>query len=428
MIYLKTYQPHLPQRAFHYYVDNVYRYMLMISGIRGGKTVSGARQALKEAWNNKTDGVFGIIAPTYNMLKRTTWAEFKKAARSLIKNCNESDKIITLKNGKLVHGHSADRPDKIRNETFCGAWVDEARECPDFALLWNILLGRVLSTKGKIFVTTSPNSFDDIHKIFIEEKNPDTGVIHFPTHKNIYLDPEDIEKLKSRYDERFAAQELGGEFVIFQGSVYYCFDRQQNAGDFAFKVAQYDPSLPICLCCDFNVNPMAWVIAQIKYNDDDLAEIFVIDEIYLENSNTVEGCTEFKNRYHNHNSGVVLYGDASGNARDTRSHVTDWKIIEHELSGYAVTKRVPTHNPSEKDRINAVNGMICNSKKQRRVFVNPQKCKHLICDFEQVAYKEGSTQIDKNKNKFLTHPSDAVGYMIEKEFSLNKGKIEGIHL
>ncbi len=427
---LIQYQPHEGQKAFHD-LANYYRYMAMICGIRGGKSYSGAREALKQAWNAKGDGVFGIVAPTYQMLKRTTWALFKDAARPFLmpQGINDSDFIITLKNGRKVHGHTAEHADRIRNENFVGCWVDEARECKDFANLWNILLGRVLSTQGKIFITTSPNSFDAIHDIFIANKNEDTCVVHFPTATNSFVSAEAIKELEARYDPKFAQQELYGQFVIFEGAVYYTFNRTENAGDLAFKLAQYNPSLPLCLACDFNVNPMAWVIAQVGANaQSKLKEVYVIDEIFLKNSNTIEACVEFKQRFPNHNAGVILYGDATGRARHTDSNITNWKIIESELSAYGITSRVPTKNPAERDRVNSVNGLICNSKGQRRVFIHPEKCKHLIRDFEQVAFKEGSVQIDKTKDLTLTHPSDAFGYLAEADFSLNRGRIEGLKI
>lgn len=430
MIRLKTYNPDPGQEAFHYAIAKLYRYVAMICGIRGGKTYSGAREALKQAWNNKGDGVFGIIAPTYSMLKRTTWVEFKKAAMPLImrNGINDSDFIITLKNGRIIHGHTAEHADRIRNETFSGFWVDEARECKDFAMLWDILLGRVLSTKGKGFITTSPNSFDAIHDIFIANRKENYGTIRFTTYENTHLDKQAIDELARLYDTKYMEQELLGQFVLFEGAVYYTFNRLFNAGDLAFKVAQYNPNLPLNLCCDFNVDPMAWVISQYGINEQTkLKEIRFIDEIYLSNSNTVECCNEFKTRYPNHNAGLHLFGDATGEARHTDSNVTNWKIIQNELGRYGISKFVPTKNPAERDRINAVNGMICNSKGERRVLVNP-KCKNLIRDFEQVSYKEGSTQIDKAKDFKLTHPSDAAGYFIEKEFSLNKGKIEGLKI
>jgi hypothetical protein len=155
------------------------------------------------------------------------------------------------------------------------------------------------------------------------------------------------------YDSKYAQQEIQGEFVIFEGAVYYTFNRQLNAGDYAFKVAQYDPSKPINACFDFNVDPMSVILAQYHIRPDGLKEVRVFDEIFLRNSNTVQACQEFKNRYPNHNAGLVLYGDATGAARSANSNVSNWKIIQNELAQYGITNRVPLKNPNERDRINA---------------------------------------------------------------------------
>lgn len=393
-------------------------------------TYAGAREAARQAWNYKGDkqAVYGIIAPTYNMLDRTTWREFKIAASPLIAKENSSKKIITLKNGREVYGFSAEHHDRIRNVTMMGYWVDEARECKAFADLWDVLLGRVLSTGGKGIVTTSPNSFDDIHEIFIENKKNGYGTVRFSTFENTTIPHEAIKSLEENYDSKFAQQELYGEIVVFEGAVYYTFNRKHNAGDLAFKVAQYNPNKPIELCVDFNVDPMAWVLTQKGIHaHSNLPEVRVFDEIFLRNTNTVQMCQEFKDRYPDHQNGLILYGDATGRARHTSSNVTNWKIIQNELAEYNPIMRVGKSNPAERDRVNAVNGMICNSRGHRRVLVNPN-CKHIIRDLEQVSYKEGSVQIDKTKDLKLTHPSDALGYRIEKEFSLNKGKIEGLAL
>lgn len=428
---LKNYKPHLGQLAFHNAIQNLWRFVAMICGIRGGKTYAGAREAVKQCWNykGKRDAVYGIIAPTYNMLDRTTWREFRRAARPFIAHDIDSKKIIILKNGIEAHGFSAEHWDRIRNATLFGFWADEARESKNFAGLWDVLLGRVLSTNGKGIVTTSPNSFDDIHNIFIENRKADYGTVRFTTYENTNIAKEAIDSLGAKYDKRFMEQELLGQIVLFEGAVYYTFNRLQNAGDLAFKVTQYNPNQPLGLCCDFNVDPMAWVLVQFGFNSQTrLKEVYVIDEIFLKNSNTIEACNEFKARYPNHENGIVLYGDATGRSRHTASNVTNWMIIESELARYGITKRVPTKNPAERDRINAVNGIICNSKDIRRTFVNPEKCKNTIRDFEQVSYKEGSTQIDKTKDLRLTHISDAYGYMAETEFSLNRGLFTGLKI
>ena len=430
-IILKNYQPHIGQLALHYAIKNVYRYVAMISGVRGGKTHAGAREAGRQSWNSPhgAPAAYCIIAPTYNMLDRTTWAEYACAMAPFILSNNTTKKIITLRNGKLVYGFSAEEPDKIRNVTASGFWIDEARECKDFARLWKVMLGRVLSTGGKGIVTTSPNSYDAIYDIFVANKKPQYGLVRFTTYQNTYLDASAIDELATLYDEKFMQQELRGEFVIFEGAVYYTFSRQQNAGDLAFKLAQYNPLKPLCLCCDFNVDPMAWIIAQEGINEQSkLREVYFIDEIFIRNSNTVECCNEFKARYPNHKAGIHLYGDATGDNRTANSNVTNWKIVKDEMKGYGITSHIRDSNPAERDRINAMNAMICNSKGTRRVFVNPNRCKNYIRDLEQVSFKEGTVQIDKKRDLLLTHPSDAAGYYIEKEFSLDKGRIVGLKI
>jgi len=423
---LKGYTPHEGQIAFHWAMQQ-YRFIALIAGIRAGKTYSGAREATRQAWNATGKGVYGIIAPTFNMLDRTTWMEFKEAARPLIASENDSKKIIILKNGRRIHGHSAERPDRIRNETFVGFWGDEMREAKNFKSLWDVLLGRVLSTNGKGFITTSPNSYDDIHDIFIASKKDGYGVVRFPTYANVTLSKEGIDQLVGMYDQKYAQQEIYGEFVIFEGAVYYTFNRHENAGDLAFKVAQYDPRKPINLAWDFNVDPGTAVVCQYNKTQNGLNQIVVVDEIYIRNSNTEQVCKEFKSRYPNHTTGVVLYGDATGAARSANSNVSNWKIIENELAGYGLTKRVPLKNPNERDRVNAMNRMLCNSKGERNILVNPN-CKHIIKDLEQVKFRDGSTQIDKISDLMLTHISDALGYMVERDFALTRGVIEGLKI
>jgi hypothetical protein len=48
--------------------------------------------------------------------------------------------------------------------------------------------------------------------------------------------------------------------------------------------------------------------------------------------------------------------------------------------------------------------------------VDPQ-CKELIADLEQVVYKPGSTQIDKESDPARTHTSDALGYYLCRAFA-----------
>jgi hypothetical protein len=43
-------------------------------------------------------------------------------------------------------------------------------------------------------------------------------------------------------------------------------------------------------------------------------------------------------------------------------------------------------------------------------------CKELLRDFEEVSYKEASSQIDKDRDRMRTHLSDALGYLLLEVF------------
>jgi hypothetical protein len=62
-----------------------------------------------------------------------------------------------------------------------------------------------------------------------------------------------------------------------------------------------------------------------------------------------------------------------------------------------------------------VNARLMNAAGQRALVVDP-KCKELIADFEQVVYKPGTTQLDKDSDPKRTHTSDALGYYLWQEF------------
>jgi hypothetical protein len=83
--------------------------------------------------------------------------------------------------------------------------------------------------------------------------------------------------------------------------------------------------------------------------------------------------------------------------------------------GYkSASYRIPRSNPEVRARVNLVNAMMGSADSEIRVFVDP-KCKELILDLEQVAYKSGSTVIDKDRDPRRTHLSDALGYLIWEE-------------
>jgi hypothetical protein len=307
---------------------------------------------------------------------------------------------------------SLDEYERLRGTNLAWFGIDELTYTSEEA--WMRLEGRLRDPKATRlggFGVWTPNGFDWVYRRFIQD--PVEGyqaVLARPYENRFVLDrvPDYYERLKKSYDARFFAQEAMGEYVnIGAGRVYESFDRARNV-----KKLEMESGLPLLWTLDFNVDPMCSVVAQKSAG----GELRVLDEIVLRRASTVDACEEFRSRYPAHASAIVIYGDATG-ARLQTSGTTDYRMVREFMAraGYRkVEFRVPTSNPSVRQRVLLVNGMLRSAADETELYMDP-KCKELIQDMEQVSYKPDSLVIDKEKDLKRTHLSDALGYLVWQE-------------
>lgn len=160
---------------------------------------------------------------------------------------------------------------------------------------------------------------------------------------------------------------------------------------------------------------MSSCLCQIKKGEDQdgnkRPELHIFDEVILETADTHQAAQEFKQRYPDIKD-VIVYGDASGQARDTRSKMTDYVILrEHGFK----RQRVPTKNPPIRDRHNAVNAMLHNANGDVRVRIHP-RCKTLIKGLETVSLKAGAQYLEEET--YHQHVTTALGYLLNYEFPI----------
>ena len=112
-------------------------------------------------------------------------------------------------------------------------------------------------------------------------------------------------------------------------------------------------------------------------------------------------------------AGVMIYGDASGHQQQTTG-ATDYDMIRDHFAAHSSIEGGvpgPKSNPSVRERINLMNRQLKTAAGKIGLVVDPQ-CKELIKDLEQVCFKEGTKQIDKDRDRMRTHLSDALGYLL----------------
>jgi len=356
---------------------------------------------LKKQWK---DPRYFAAAPTRDQAKRIFWKDLKALTpKSWIKRVYETDLCIMTKFGSELWVVGLDKPQRIEGTPWDGGILDEYANMKQGAWVENIR--PALSDRGGwcwfIGVPEGLNHYKDIADYARSAKDPDWGF--YSWHSMDILPPEEIEAARRDMDPRTFRQEFEASFEGRTGSVYYAYESEKHE-DASITL---NPKLPVIVCCDFNVDPCVWELCQ-----RDSEKVWVFDEIALRNTNTVEMGKEVLGRYGGHRPGIVIYGDSAGSFRSTAGK-SDYALL---LDLGFKDQRIKKSNPPVKDRVNAVNAMLSNTRGDARVFHHP-RCRYLKRDFETVVWKEGSAEIDKSDFD-RTHAVDAIGYFIEYEFPL----------
>ncbi len=183
------------------------------------------------------------------------------------------------------------------------------------------------------------------------------------------------------------------------------------------KGLAYSAFLPLCLCVDFNVEPMVWEIAQIGTN----GLLCFIDEIKLAPTNIESMMREFRNRYPAHQGELWIYGDGTGQWRHPQTGKSSYDLMRLYLRGYSasVIMKVPATNPFVADRVNAFNLKLRGQEGQAGILIDPDKCPELVQDLQEVMIKDGKiVKISDRDNPYFnrTHASDCAGYIVSREW------------
>lgn len=400
-------------------------------GFGSGKTFCGSLLGLLLCL--KYPKIRGLVgAQTYPLVRDTTLQAYFEHLEAL--NLNEGEDFffcktehtLRLKNGSEVLFRHFDEPEKLKSLNLGFAQIEEMSDVPKSVFL--MLLGRLRQKPAatwknfqyRLFGHTNPEPRRGwIYNTFMQNPPPNYRLIIAPTTENTFLPKGFVEELKKSYDEDYFTQNVLGQWVDVDDTLVV-----KGFSDSNLRKLDYNPHLDLHLTCDFNVDPMAWIVAH-KSAD----KVFFIDEIVLENTTTARAADEFLRRYPTHQGKIIINGDASGDNRSCTSEYTNYSLMLRKLAlhGYSdISVEIRAFNPPIKNRIIAFNTLIRSASGDIRVFVDP-KCEKLVYNLKNLKYKEGTSQIDvpthhqirKNRElKFLSHPFDAASYLVEFYFPL----------
>ena len=407
--------------------DNKLDVAIYQGGYGSGKTWCGSLLGILLA--RKYAGSRGLVgAKEYELVRKTTLVTYLEHLdmlgykQGVHYTYNKVDKIIKFNNGSEILFSQLDNPEKFKSLNLHWAEIEEASQVTDNT--FKQLLGRLRNTyRGKnwgdfryrLFGHTNPQPNKDwIFERFVEEKHENYRLIIAPTTNNIYLPEHFVKELKNSFDEEYYRINVLGQFGDYNSGLVV-----KGFSDNNIKELQYCKNLPIHLTCDFNVDPMMWLVAH-KDNEN----VYYFDEIVVENATTEMCFKEFMRRYPNKESEIIINGDASGDNRSTQSEYTNYAIMRKLLreNGYTNFRfELRDYNPPILNRIASFNARVKTAEGKNHLFVD-KKCRYLLKNIYNLKYKEGTTIIDvptinqikqDRDKKFLMHIFDSASYLTE---------------
>ncbi|HNC40319.1 MAG TPA: phage terminase large subunit [Nitrosomonas sp.] len=278
-------------------------------------------------------------------------------------------------------------------------------------------LRRIPTVKENILIAaTNPDSPGHwVHKYFIDSDKRTRKVFYSVTTDNPFLDPVYIEQLKQDYDPKMARRMLYGEWLeINEERVYHSYDPENN---FIKGPYQINNHYPIILAFDFNIGAGKPMSSCAKQWDGRSFHIF--DEVIVQGARTEEVADEWIEKgIVKQGQRIIIRGDASGDAKDTRSKLSDYDILRKKFAavGAIVEFQVPRANPPVRRRHNLVNAYCLNDQGAIRLFVY-EKAKTCHEGMRLTALKKGGDYIEDDSKPYQ-HVTTAIGYSVVYQHNL----------
>lgn len=396
---MKEYRPHKYQKEFH---DSKSRFRTFIAGRRGGKTLAGTIEALRQAdlgpleKGQPTHGM--IIAPTYGMLKDVNIPMVMEwCPEYAIESWNKVDMRLELVNGSSITFRSGDNPDRLRGTEKDWIWLDEAAFMS--RKVWEIIYPVLTSTKGIAWVTTTPQGYDWVYDTFYKpaiNKVKDYQAWKFTTLENPYIDSKMVEKAKRDLSEVMFRQEYLASFEKFEGLIYPDFSEEKHIRTSEDRLTDiYFVGLDV----GWN-HPTAGLLMK----EDADRNIFVIDE-FREQHLTVDMISKELRKLLTRNDIVIK--DELGNVRDVNKERIEMFVIDpaskgtQQSSGQSMLDQLLQEGwgfiPGNNDVMAGIN-RVTRLFKEGKLFVS-RRCKQLIEELNNYHWKQWDEEKDGYRNR-----------------------------
>lgn len=191
---------------------------LILAGRGYGKTFTGAGWLIEQATTEP--GEYAIFAPTARDI-RVVCIEGPKSGMldmmppGLLRQYNRTTHELRLHNGSVIHGVTAEKPDRARGLNLSGAWCDELSSWQYPATWYEGLIPALrIGDHPRVVVTTTPRPVSLVREL-LKRTDGSVAVTRGSTYDNAAnLSATALTELRARYEgTRIGRQELYGELL-----------------------------------------------------------------------------------------------------------------------------------------------------------------------------------------------------------------------
>ena len=385
-------------KAQHQVSQSKKRFRVLISGRRFGKTFLCITEMMKYA--TKPNQNIWYIAPTFKMAKEICWSKLKEVLNEFnwIEDINETTLTIRIKkSNSLITLKGCENYDNLRGSGLDFLILDEFADI-DKKTWFEVLRASISDKLGNVLMCGTPRGYGNwSYEMYLKGKQDNEwDSFQFTTLQGGMVAKTELEQAKLDLDIRTFRQEFEGTFENYAGSVYYNFHPVESV-----VKKEIDWTKPLHIGMDFNVDPMSACVSQIEKD-----KVYFLDEVIIYSSNTDEMCQEIHDRYGT-KIPIFIYPDPAARQRKTSAGGrTDLSILQN--AGFKV--KVKHRHPAIRDRVNAVNSKLKDSKGVRHIFVS-HLCRTIVKGLTRQIYKENTNIPDKESG--YDHMNDSIGYMID---------------
>ena len=379
-----------------------------------------------------------VVRATLPDLKKTTIPSFEKLApEGVTVHKDPGNWHATFPNGSTIFftseniGQDPDLKSFLGLETN-GVFIEQAEEAN--IMLWEKAIERAGSwyidpmPPALTFLTFNPTMEwpDQIFSDPYYKGTLEDPYLYMPAlpGDNPFVTADQWEAWQQMEPSMYAAMIEGDRSALLARGkrFYWAFERRKHVQAVAF-----DPSLPVHLSFDQNVEPYITMTCWQIIITDAGHRLQCFDEFCLPhpNSNTEAVCKAFLAKYGGAVKAVFIYGDASGNKRDTRAGQNDYQIARNTLQRlwHSGSDRTDRSNPPVINRRDFINKIFQGIIPKVEVLIGIN-CTETIRDFALINQDANGAKLKtkstdpKTKVTFenIGHTSDTADYIIIKVF------------